>query len=712
MRAAATLAILRKEIKDTLRDRRTLFVMLVLPIFLYPVMIVGFIRVNLSLQKSLREEVFTIWIEGRERLPTKAIDFLQQAADKLELVDRSATDDDATLLALKLGEVDALVQVPAGFQERLRSGGQGAITIAYFEGVDKSALAFEKLSESLEAYGLDVRGARMEARGIAPEFLEPVAVREKNLGGQAIKLARALALMLTIMSLTGAFYPALDLGAGEKERGTLETLLLTPATRGELAAGKYLAVTAIALVSGLLNVAALGATFLNLGALVDAGDTSIPIQMDLGVLLAMLCALVPLVSLFSALTLAVSTYAASYKEGSNYLSPLMILVMLPAMVATLPGVRLGVGTSLVPILGPTLLFRDLLSGTAWTYQVALVTLSSLVYAGLAIRWVAGLYQREDVLMRPAASSGSASPLGFFKRLRGDPAADSGLPAHLLPRLGGPSTVLSLSAIGVAFLVVWFIGLRLQKTSILTGSAGQALGLLVFAGVGVALLGRCKLGEALLGARLGRRQLLGVLGGLLIGGALFVWSLDLAAWQRGWSGARAIEPSTIGAALAQLQAMQASSWLWLVLALAVLPALGEELVFRGLVLRGLRRDFGPLWATVGAALGGAAIHLSPEQSLASFLSGLAAGLVALRLGSVWPAVALQLGLKLPMAALTRSPTLLMEYSLMRPADPSSLSAGLRPALGLEIAAAAAALLGLALVLRFAGRRPAIASDQKV
>src|SRR5205807_9789201 len=176
----------------------------------------------------------------------------------------------------------------------------------------------------------------------------------EDVGPKGAILGRMLAFILVMSSLLGAFHPAIDVGAGEKERGTLETLLLAPARRVEIAAGKFGAIFVIALANASLNVASLCATFAHFSSL--AGDSELSgrlgsVSVTPAVACAMLLVLVPLVALFSALALAISTLATSYKEGTTYIQPLGIIAALLSAAATLPGIELGSALCLVPVAG-------------------------------------------------------------------------------------------------------------------------------------------------------------------------------------------------------------------------------------------------------------------------------------------------------------------------------------------------------------------------
>lgn len=641
------LAIFRKEVRDTIRDRRTLFVMTILPMLLYPVMIVGFLHVSAMLKQSLDKERFKIWIEGKDQCPELLLDQLSDPKSKFDLEDFPEKLEDMEG-AFKEERVDAILKIPSDFPTKIDSGKQGELSIVYNKGKDKSVLAYEDLRKSVNKYASEVRKKRLEGKSMAREFFEPVKINETNLGQQNVQLLRSLSMMLIIMALTGAFYPALDLGAGEKERGTLETLLLTPAARVEIAWGKYLAVTALAVGAGLLNVASMALTFLNLESLVPA---NIPQATDISVnaqtILSMGVVLVPLVSLFSALALAVSTYAASYKEGQNYLSPLMMIVIFPAMAAALPGVKLSPGMCLVPVMGASVLFRDLLSESAFAYQVILVALSNFFYAYLAIRWVATLYQREDVLMRPAAAGGGQFFPGLqkLKELFGKEEKKEGeldwsdLPEHLQPGPPEPTLTQSFIAFALAISAVWFVGLRVQTSNPLWGQAISAFSVLLIAGFGFAWIS----GRAIrpsFGLEMPSPKLLAA--SVFLGVGVYCLNIEVMHYQKAWFSGFAM-PKLNAEQIKKLMEMQKLFQDMgpglVVLILGVIPALCYEPFFRGFVFKGLKRDLGVGSALISTAVLGALLNFQPSLFLPTVILGVAATSLVIAGRSIVPAIVL-------------------------------------------------------------------------
>jgi sodium transport system permease protein len=218
--------------------------------------------------------------------------------------------------------------------------------------------------------------------------------------------------IIIILCFTGAMYPAMDLTAGEKERGTMETLLCSPVGRVDLVLGKFLMVVTGSLAAMAMAMFSLGITaalsglFLmsgsGAGAAASAGATkaagSLPMIDPVG-LLGVIALILPVAVLFSAVLFAISLFAKSFKEAQSYVSPLLIVVLMPAMVGILPGIELNLRLSLIPILNLSLVCKEMLSGVwHWDY-IAIIFGSSCLYAAGALWLAVRMFNREDVIFR-------------------------------------------------------------------------------------------------------------------------------------------------------------------------------------------------------------------------------------------------------------------------------------------------------------------------
>jgi len=196
-------------------------------------------------------------------------------------------------------------------------------------------------------------------------------------------------------------YPAVDLTAGEKERGTMETLLCSPVARTDLALGKCLMVLTASVVTTMLSLCSTGVSFMLAKKMVSsmAGGGALPLTMDACSLAEVFVMMLPMATFFSATMLAIGLFSRSSKEAQSYLQPLLILTILPAVASVLPGVELNCRLALIPVLNVSLVSKEILSGTFhWNY-IALIFGSTCVYAAAALSVAVALFKRESVLFR-------------------------------------------------------------------------------------------------------------------------------------------------------------------------------------------------------------------------------------------------------------------------------------------------------------------------
>jgi sodium transport system permease protein len=203
------------------------------------------------------------------------------------------------------------------------------------------------------------------------------------------------------MCMTGAMYPAVDLAAGEKERGTMETLLCSPVARTHLVLGKCLMVLTAALATTLLSLSSMGVSFALVKKLAVgvAKSGALPLTIDPASLLAVFAMMLPMALLFSAAMLAIALFSRSSKEAHSYLQPLLIVTIMPAVASLLPGVELNRWLALIPVLNVSLACKEILSGAYhWNY-ITLIFGSTCVYAAGALAAAVALFKRESVLFR-------------------------------------------------------------------------------------------------------------------------------------------------------------------------------------------------------------------------------------------------------------------------------------------------------------------------
>ncbi|MEO1616002.1 MAG: ABC transporter permease subunit/CPBP intramembrane protease [Planctomycetota bacterium] len=643
-----------REMKDQLRDRRTLFTIAVLPMLLYP--LVGMLLLQIA--QFTRQNETTVCIIGHENLPesppllvksedeTRFSSDFGESAESLAVVTHAWDDLGGATEArenaekwIRSGKFDVVVLAPESFKE---AGGKirGALPegnaslpnleLMFNVGSDESVVTRGRMSALLTSWRANWINSRLTGVGIDPARLIPFEWTEKNVAPERTREAafwsKLLPFIMLVWAMTGAFYPAIDLVAGEKERGTLETLLCSPALRSEIVWGKLATVTTFSMSTALLNAGSMLITstlvfqHLNVGG--GIGSVGSP---PLVPMLWLLVALVPLSCLFSALALAVAAMARSSKEGQYYLMPLMMVTLPLVMLPMLPGTKLGIGTSLIPVTGMFLLARSLVEGQfglalSFTPVVFLVTGGCLWFAA---RWARRQFENESVLF----GSGDQWELGMWVR-------------HLWRDRQTAATPAQAYGCGALILVSLFFA-RLTITEIPDSFSGIAKlvmmpqVLIVFPALAMATMFTTSVRQSL---RLRMPHWTTLPIGLLFALAMHPTYVMLSKLVSG------LYPISEQAALAMKpfsDQIAAAPWSSTLLLMAVLPAVCEEIAFRGFIFGGLVRDRGRVRAVLVTALMFGISHGVLQQSICASIMGVVLGWITLRTGSLLPCIIIHL-----------------------------------------------------------------------
>jgi sodium transport system permease protein len=308
------------------------------------------------------------------------------------------------LQAVRTDKIAAAIEFSKDARDKLASGDSTEVRVYYLDASDRSSTALSGLRRIFNSAGKEIVAKRLLEKELPPGFASPVKIRPKRLPGPGILvkiLSQILPYMILIFAFLGAMYPAIDLGAGEKERGTLETLLVAPVSRLSIVLGKFGVILVAALVSAVLATISLSVS-LQLGifstlSMVSGGSFSFSITEALAALLM----IVPISCIFAALLLALSIFAKSFKEGQSYASPLQMVIIMPAFISFVPGVKLDWIMASIPVVNVSLALKEIFTGNLdqhWAH-VGVIFLSTSIFAGLLLWFATWWFQREQVLFR-------------------------------------------------------------------------------------------------------------------------------------------------------------------------------------------------------------------------------------------------------------------------------------------------------------------------
>jgi sodium transport system permease protein len=672
-----------REVRDQLRDRRTLFMLVGLPLLLYPLLSIAVVYFS----SEFAGQTLTIGIAGYElverdgALPplldpkppeaksyrfANALFLDPREREQFRVVLGTAIDLEGQL---KRGEVQAYLLFTEPFLADLRAGKQVELDVRLRNGEllppakvsgggrpalprlssddERGELAYKQLRPVLREWDREIVRSRMLTLNKPADFGQPLILPLPEPKTEKI-WAMIFPFLIVMMALTGALYPAIDVCAGEKERGTMETLLISPASRSEIVAGKFLTVWMFSAAMALLNLASMAGTalvfshmFNTSAALVGSTDgLSAP---DTVAILWCVVLLVPLAAFLSAVCLALAVYARSTKEGQYYLMPLMVCTMLLTIFSVLPGVKLTPFLSMLPVTGASLLLKELIAPqsqdqSVWLYLVP-VLLPLGAYGYLALHWAVVQFNREEVLFREA----ERLDLGLwlqrvFREKEPLPTPAMAVACFitlLIVRwvLSSYGAQLPLLALNAVLQIGGVIAPAVLMATLLTSSPGQTLRL------------RWPSFEAgsrglLLPAELSHHRGVSAIVWVLAGGVLALalhgpLVILLALTLRRFPG---LEDQLEGfKQLAETLLGPDTPLVSQLLVLAVLPAVAEETMFRGFILSGLRTRLGPGKAIVVSSVLFAFAHMSAFRFVPTLVLGLILALLALRSGSLLPGV---------------------------------------------------------------------------
>jgi sodium transport system permease protein len=714
-----------REVRDQIRDRRTLFMIVVLPLLLYPGLAIGMVQISFLFKEQPR----TIVLLGTDNLPAdppllsdnhfdKQWFQVPDDVDKLHVIhdgkprpaaelsreEKADTESNAALLEEgrelagksqeleelqkkqdaahkdhheaeeeRLGEqirslkeelaerfsaskIQVLIIAPKGLKEEVArinrvlaargknaevhadEAGKVRLLVVQNSADEKSAFAYQRVRLVITAWEQRILQERLSeaklpatlAKPVDPETLDVAIARQVS----ASLWSKLFPTLLIIMAVTGAFYPAVDVAAGEKERGTMETLLISPARRSEIVMGKFFTVVTFSISTVLLNLLSMGITGKYLISLarnealtrMGADSLSFPGPWELMWLILLL---LPLSAFYSAVSLALATFARSTKEGQYYLTPLLLVTLGLTMFCLSPVVDIDAFYSILPVVGPALLLKEVLaspgSSAPLVYGIPVLA-TSIAYSLAGLWWAISMFNREDVLFREA----ERFDLRLWVR-------------HLLRDKEPTPSFLEGGLCFVLLMLMQFVAFRFLRNGvvIIDGRIDPASTLrllliqqMVFVGSPALFMGIMLTTNVWRTFRLKLPNWRYLLVGCVLPLAVGPLSVALQDWLQTWFFPPLPKPVT--------DLMQALGdptlpvWL-VVLAMAVAPGICEELAFRGFVLSGFARSARPGVAIGLSAVAFGVFHIIPQQVFNATLMGLILGLLAIRSKSLFPGV---------------------------------------------------------------------------
>lgn len=398
--------IYKKELLELVRDRKTVFFMIALPVLIFPIIFGGMIYVTNEVQSEAQTKTLRFAIAG-EQYGRDLAEQLSQV-ETLELISLSEdiSDEESAIKAVKDGLVDFIVQIPNNYGNDVINSGQIVLKIVLNDAqVNRAQSRVRDITDVIEETNQRAAFASLGVNeDIQKALINPILVEKVNVADDREQAGSVIGgfvpYMVFILCLSGAMLPAADIGAGEKERGTLETLLLSPIDRVQIVLAKFLTIATAGATTALITITSFAAWGLGAASMADINIlTEFMAAIDWVDFVLIFLMLVPVVATFAAVLLALSIYARSFKEAQGYMNPMMIFVIIPVVIALIPGIELKGVWAWIPLTNVALAIKELIKGTMDYVQLVAIFGSSVILAGALLAFCVYWFNQEKVLFR-------------------------------------------------------------------------------------------------------------------------------------------------------------------------------------------------------------------------------------------------------------------------------------------------------------------------
>lgn len=628
--------LVKKEMLDVFRDKKTVVMMLVVPVILYPLVFIGAMQIMAAISSSMEEQNYRIAIEAeddgafRDRLINKR-DNLQNnsnvdgnaSAGQVESDESVETDETSYTITIvdpeSIGDYEEALENEE-LDVYIRGTMQGRklkYDVYYISSVTNSNYAMNIVMDVFDEYREELTQARITDAGLdIHEILEPVLYEDQDTASNeqflGSLMGSVLPFMLVLSLLMGTMYPAIDTTAGERERGTLETILTLPVTNRQLIVSKFLTVAVIGMISALLNIISMGGIAVYMYKIMDmqADVASFDMAKFYPAILVGILSIFAFSLFISAVTMCVTSFAKSYKEANNYITPLMLVVMFVGYIGFIPNIELTQTMAMIPIANICLLIKNMLVFKIDYMIIAVVLISNIAYAVFAILFLSKIYDSEAILFGDGKSG-----LQLFERREN------------LQKGDVPSVSDTWFVIALTIVLVLYAGSMLQLRFGLGGVFGTQLIILL---VPLAIVLYTKKDFRLTYGF----QNTGVVSFL---GAFFVilgmYPVNIVVSYILIS----LFPTSAGNVETAFSAIMDGNMVSVLLVIAVAPAVCEEMLFRGLIYHSMKKSYRASVAmTIVAVLFGI-YHMSLVKFIPTGLLGLVLCYVVYKTGSIYPSM---------------------------------------------------------------------------
>lgn len=598
--------VFKKEIIYLLRDKKTVILGILLPMLLYPLMMIIFSQVMQGTVSDLPKKELNIAVKGH--LPWEIESSIKEyksdemgSFGKIKIVKVDDYDK-----AISEEKILAYIEV---------SPDEKTYSIATNSSKTNANSAYNTLESIFKEYKKSKVNTNLELAGLNPDnMLNPINYEHKEVAKTeemaGSMVGSILPIILVASILVGVIYLSIDVMAGEKERGTLETLLTLPISNLEIVTGKYLAVSLSAIITAFCNILSIALTVIYLIAVasIDAkglglGDINYS-SFAFAIIITVICICL-FAMVVSALTMCICSLAKSYKEAQSYVTPLTLGVLMLSYASLIPTINLNLYTASIPFVNISLLIRDVLSLKIEPAFIAVVLVSNLVLVMLSVILLSKMFKSEEILF------GSVKEFSLFEKR-------SNLKKGNMPGVSDGIVMFC-----IAILVHIYLGSYIQLNF---GTAGLAMSLIILALIPLIYAWYMKADfKELFSLKLPKIKYVFI--GILIWLGAFLLAQIISIILLNWF------PQSNEELKAIEEALTISNLPLNLIVVALLPAICEETLFRGFIYGALKKGGNYKLAIWGSALLFGIMHLSLIKLPATTILGLALAYSLYKSGSI-------------------------------------------------------------------------------
>ena len=390
--------IFRKEFTDTIRDRRTLFVMIIFPLLLVPLLLTVVAKLQTSSMQQAEERIIRVGLVTNGN----ALDFPKDLMQSGGLRTIEGIPADSAQAFINRDSLDAFIVVARNFDVEVRQMRAGTISL-YYKSSEDYDMVKRRLTTVIERFERSLMSARFKKLNLDESIVHAVQLEQHDVASAKERFGKTIGGMIpyffVLFCFLGAMYPAIDLAAGEKERGTMETLLTAPVSRFQILLGKFAVVVLSGTQSAVVSLLGVYVAVTQIEEIPPELMQLIMSILDVQTIVLVFSLLLPLTVFFAAILLSLSIFAKSYKEAQSLISPLSIVIILPVLVGVMPGVELDSVTAMIPVLNVSLATKEIIAGTIKPLLLAEVYVTLFALASLSLWGCSKWFGREETMFR-------------------------------------------------------------------------------------------------------------------------------------------------------------------------------------------------------------------------------------------------------------------------------------------------------------------------